>query len=82
MYIEDKQFAKAVECLSYVPNNSYNDRAARSQLLSLYEKMQSAGYAKASKLAAEERSWIAEYDKQHPQPAQTMQGQPMPRPTR
>ncbi|MHB0913611.1 MAG: peptidylprolyl isomerase [Armatimonadota bacterium] len=62
--IQDKEFAEAVDDLSYVSANGYDDPAAHQELLGRYEKMRAAGYSKVASLIAEERKWLDDYSKQ------------------
>jgi hypothetical protein len=60
----EEQYKAAVDDLSYVSANAYNDPKAHEQMLKLYETMLAGGYQKAASLVAEENKWKADYDKQ------------------
>jgi parvulin-like peptidyl-prolyl isomerase len=61
--IEEGQYDKALEHLDMVSQNAFDDPAAHKQLLQRYEKLQAYEPQKVAGLIAEERKWVADYDK-------------------
>ena len=62
IYIEKGQYDKAMELLEIVSQNAGEDYAVHSQLMSTLQKVR--GSQKAVQMAAAERKWMADYDKQ------------------
>ncbi|MCX6376891.1 MAG: hypothetical protein NTU88_12820 [Armatimonadetes bacterium] len=62
--IEEGQYDKALEHLQMVSQNAFDDPAAHKQLLQGYEKLQAYEPQKVASLVAQEKKWVADYDKQ------------------
>ena len=63
LYIENKDYDKALAQLKYVSDNEFYDKNVHMQIISKYEWMKSARPGIVAQRIADENRWIADYEK-------------------
>ena len=78
LYIDRKDYDKALIELKYVSDNEFYDKNVHEQIITMYDKIKSARPQIVAQRIADENRWIADYDKrmQEAQAQQTQQPKP------